>query len=100
VKPVAVEEAGHVEPLDHRDDLLECRRLPVAALEHLTDRLDRMLAVEERDEIEQGRGEQRDLVGEAGGVTQGDTALPFVLHGEGLEGAEPRVTGEGHSASR
>jgi hypothetical protein len=59
-----------------------------------------MLAVEEGHQVEQKRREHRDLVGESGGVAQGDALLPFVLDRKGFERAEAGVGGAGHSTSR
>jgi len=88
------------EPLDHRGDLLDRWRLAVAAAQDLADPLDRVLPVEEGDQVEQGARQHRDLLGEAGGVTQRDAALPFVLHRKGLDSPQARIAGAGHSASR
>ena len=97
---VAVEEPGSIKSLDDVGDLLRRGSLAVPAPENPLDLLDRMLPVEERDEVQQGGREHRDLVGEARGIPEGDAALPFVLDGKGLEGPEPRVAGGGHSTSR
>jgi hypothetical protein len=72
----------------------------VPAPEDLLDLLDRVIAVEERDQIQQSRREHGDLLGVAGGITQRYAALPFLLDGKGLEGPELRVAGARHSASR
>jgi hypothetical protein len=97
---VAVQEPGSIESLDDVGDLLRRGSLVVPAPEDLLDLLDRMLPVEERHQVQQDGREHGDLIGEAGGIPEGDAALPFVLDGKGLEGPEPRVTGGGHSASR
>src|SRR5216683_1625112 len=99
-EPLAVEEPRVVEPLDQRGDLLDRGRLAVAAPQDLADPLDRVLPVEEGDQVEQGARQHRDLLGEAGGVTQRDAALPFVLHRKGLDSPQARIAGAGHSASR
>ncbi|MGH7315622.1 MAG: hypothetical protein ACREJS_05110 [Candidatus Rokuibacteriota bacterium] len=99
-EPVAVEESGGVEALDDLGDLLDRRSLRAATPEDLPDLLDRVVAVEERDQVQERRGEHRDLIGEAGGIPEGHAALPFVLDGKRLEGSEPRPGGAGHSASK
>src|SRR6185503_19010662 len=89
----AIQEAGVVEPLGQAPDLLDGRRLTVAAADDLLDRLQRMLAVEQRDQIEERPGQDRDLVGEAGGIPQGDAALPLVLDREGLDSPQAWIAG-------
>ena len=97
---VAVEEPGSIESLDDVGDLLRRGSLAMPAPENPLDLLDRMLPVEERNQVQQAGREHRDLIGEAGGIPEGDASLPFVLDGKGLEGPEPRVAGGGHSTSR
>jgi len=72
----------------------------VTPAQDLADPLDRVLPVEEGDQVEQGARQHRDLVGEAGGIPQGDAALPFVLDRKGLDSPQARIAGAGHSASR
>ena len=66
----------------------------------LADRVDRVLAVEEGNQVEEGARQHRDLVGEAGRIPQRDAALPLVLHREGFDSPQARIAGAGHSASR
>jgi hypothetical protein len=49
-----------------------------------------VLAVEERHQVEEQDGQQRHLLGEAGGIAQPHEPLAVVLDGKGLEGPEPR----------
>lgn len=100
LEPVAFEESGGVEALDHQRDLLGTRCFAVALVQDRADLLHRVIAVEERDQVQERGREHGDLVGESGGIAEGDAPLPLVLDREGLERAEPRVAGEGHSASR
>ena len=72
----------------------------VAAPQDVADHLDRVLAVEEGDQVEQRTGQHRDLVREAGGIPQRDTAPPFVLDRKGLDRPKAWIAGGGHSASR
>jgi hypothetical protein len=96
----AVEEPGGIESLDDVGDLIEGGRLAVPALQDLADLLDRMRAVEERDQVQQSGREHGDLIGEAGGIPERNAALASLLDRKGLEGAQTRVTGCGHSTSR
>src|SRR4029077_14586289 len=97
---LAVEEARIVELIDQGADLIDRGRLPVTVAQDLADRLDRVLPVEERDQVEQRPRQHRDLVGEAGGITQRDAVLPLVLDREGLDSPQARIADAGHSASR
>ncbi len=97
---VALQEPGGVELFDDIGDPLPGRRLTVPAPEDLLDLLDRVIAVEERDQVQQRGREHGDLLGVAGGITQRYAALPFLLDGKGLEGPELRLAGARHSASR
>jgi len=67
----------------------------VPALQDPPDLLDRMRAVEERDQVQQSGREHGDLIGEAGGIPERDAALASLLDRKGLEGAETRITGRG-----
>lgn len=55
-EPVTLEKTRVVELLDERGDLLDGGCLAVAASQDLADHVDRMLAVEERDQVEQRSG--------------------------------------------
>jgi len=99
-EPLAVEEPGRIEALDDVGDVLEGRGLAVPALQDLPDLRDRMLPIEERYQVQQGRREHGDLIGEAGRISQRHAAPPLLLDREGLEGPELRVARAGHSASR
>ena len=72
----------------------------MTSAQDLADRLHRVLAVEEGDQVEQRPRQHRDLVGEAGGIPQRDAALPFVLDRKGLDSPQARIAGGAHSASR
>ena len=70
------------------------------APENPLDLLDRVIAVEERDQVQQGGREHGDLIGETGGIPERDAALASLLDRKGLEGPETRISGCGHSTSR
>src|SRR5262249_33983208 len=89
LEPLALEESGLVEALDEIADLLCRRALAVTGPNDLLDLGHRMIAVEERDEVEQRQGKDRDLLGESRRVTQGDHLLAVLLHRKGFEHSKP-----------
>ena len=90
-EPLAVEEPGLVQPFDELADLLGRRRLAVALLKDSLDLADRVLAVEERDEIEQREREHDDLIREARGIPERHQPLAVLLDGEDLEHPKSRL---------
>ena len=89
LEPLALEESGFVEAIDEVADLLGRRSLSVTSSDDLLDLGHRMLAVEERDEVEQRKRENRDLLRESRRVTQSDHPLAVLLDGKGFEHSKP-----------
>ena len=90
LEPLAVEEPGLVQAFDELADLLRRRGLAVALLKDSLDLADRVLAVEERDEVEQRKREHDDLISEARGIPERHQPLAVLLDGEGLEHPKSR----------
>ena len=88
-----VEEAGVVEPLGEagRSPRGPGTSVAVARPDDLVDLGHGSLAVEERDDVEGGNGEEDDLLGEARRVAEPDEPLAVLLDREGFERPEPRA---------
>ena len=86
---ITTEEARLVERLDEAADLLGRRRLAVTGAQDLLDLGHRVLAVEERDQVEQRERKHRHLVGEPRGIAERDPALAVLLDGKRIEHPEP-----------
>jgi len=85
----AVEETLLVEGLGDVLDLPALQQLAVAAHDGRLDVRDRVLAVEQGDDLEQGAVQQDDRVGVAAGITERDAGSSLVLDGEGFHGPQP-----------
>ena len=100
-KPVAVEEPGVIEPLGDRAICFEGGRLAVPALRISRISLDRMLAIEERDQVRGRNGSTAICSVKPAGSRRATQRCAFLLDREGLEGPQARVSRQcGHSASR
>jgi hypothetical protein len=95
-----VEEAALVETLGHGADLRPREGKAVAAAHDVADLVERMLAVEEGDDVEEGHGEHRHLIGEPGRIPQPHRALPILLDRKRFERAEAGPLGRRHYPSR
>src|SRR6185503_19487558 len=86
----AVEEALLVESLGDLGDLAPLDELAVAAHHALLDVGDRVLAVEERDDVEQRPVQERDRRGVAGRIAQRHALPALVLDRKRLDPAQAR----------
>src|SRR5262245_63255130 len=93
-EPVALEEAGLVEALDERADLLGGRRLAVSPAKDPLDLGHRVLSVEERHQVQQRERKDRDLIRVPGRIAERDPALTVLLHGKGFEHQASRLIGQ------
>src|SRR3990167_8324019 len=84
-KALALEEALRVERVGDGLDLLAREQLAVAPHHRRLDVGDRVLAVEERDDLEEHARQEDDRVRVARRVAQRDARLPLVLDGEGID---------------
>ena len=91
----AVEKPLVVERVGDRLDALARQQRPVPSHDRLLDLEDRVLAVEERDDLQQRRRQDDDRVGVPRGIAERDTGAALVLDGEGVHPAETRK-GFGH----
>ena len=89
-KARALEESLLVERLGDLLDLSPLDELAVTAHHDGLDVSHRVLAVEERHDLEEGSVEQDDRVRVAAGIAQGDARPPLVLDGKGLHRPQPR----------
>jgi len=80
--------------VEHPDDLLDVRPgdsfALVSATEVGLDVADRVLAIEERDHVEQRLGQEQDRFRVAGRISEGDEALPVLTHRKRLDTSELR----------
>ena len=87
----ALQEAVVVE---HADDLLDVRSRDdlalVPAAQVGLDASDRVLAIEEGHDVEQGLGQEQHRLRVAGGVAKRDEALAPLGHGKGFDATELR----------
>ena len=91
-----VEEAALVEALRHGADLGPREGEAVAAVHDVADLVQRVLTVEEGDDVEQRRGQHRHLIREPRRIAQPHRALPVLLDRKRFEGAETRPLGRRH----
>jgi hypothetical protein len=94
VKTLAVEKAVLVQRRRQLDYPLPLYLLSRVAEDGGADVVDRVLAVEERHDLQQGHGQHRHRRREAGGIAQREIALPLVIDGECLDRAQPRAAGD------
>ena len=95
-----IEEAALVEALRHGADLRSREGKAVAAAHDVADLVQRVLAVEEGDDVEQRHRQHRDLIGESRRITQPHRALPVLLDRKRFERAEAGPLGRRHYPSR
>jgi len=84
----AVQKSPPIEGLGDLLDLSPFDQLPVTAHHRSLDVCDRMLAVEERDDVEQRPVQEDDRPGVPGRIAQGHARLAFMLDGKGLDPAQ------------
>src|SRR4030095_9498689 len=84
-----LEESVPLEGLGNLLDLSSLDQLSVAAHHRRLDVRDRMLAVEERDDVEQRPVQQHDRRRVAGGIAQRQAPPALVLDGKRLDTTEP-----------